>query len=315
MHPGEKAVAAVTLNPCVDRTLTVDRLLPGEHHVTTDVQEIVAGKGIDVNVVLRHLQVPTLALGFDFTRSGSPVSQFLAQEGIPFICHSMDQALRINTKIFDAGQRQMTEINCPGPQLCPEDAQTFLFMLRGAMDSIGLLAVCGSVPPGIPADVYRKAIDIAHAHRIPAVLDATGPLLKEALRARPEVVKPNIDEMALLLGTRPSTLEECVAACRQLTCQGIDAVCLTLGSGGALMVTQREAWFSEGLHIDVHGLQGAGDSVVAGICAAMRHTQDPAQWLRWGVAAAHGSLIRPGTLLCEKHAFEQFLSRIPIRPL
>ncbi len=312
MELNKQRITAVTLNPCVDRTLTVNGLTPGGHHVAQEVQDNIGGKGIDVNVVLRHLGVPTCAVGFDFIRSGMQVSAFLKQEDIPFVSCAVDASLRVNTKIFDSAKRQMTEINCKGPSLTAREAEAFFRLLDEALPETAILAVCGSVPPGLPDSLYFDAIKKAHALGIPAVLDATGPLLREGIQAGPEVIKPNIGEMEMLLGTSLNTKKDCVRACRQLIRAGVGAVCLTLGGDGALMVDAENAWFSEGLDIPVRGVQGAGDSVVAGICAAMLKTRDKGEWLRSGVAAAHGSLLRPGTLLCLRQDYDAFLPSIPL---
>lgn len=308
----KKWVAALTLNPCVDRTLTVDRLLPGEHHTARNVQEIIAGKGIDVNVVLRHLGIPTCAVGFDFTSRGHPVGQFLEREGIPFVGRDIRAPLRVNTKIFDVSGQQMTEINCTGPTLDPSEGETCMELIRQVLPDTAILAVCGSVPPGLPADLYFRILSEARRHGVRTVLDAAGALLREGVKACPDVVKPNLAELTDLTGKKPDTREESISACRALIRAGVGAVCLTLGREGALMVTGNDAWFSETLDINVRGVQGAGDSVLAGICAAMLHSPDASQWLRWGVAAAHASLIREGTLLCEEKDFRHFLPLVPI---
>ena len=311
----EKSITAITLNPCIDRTLTVDHLSAGEHHVARQVQETVAGKGIDVNVVLRHLDIPTLSVGFEFTQKGTPVADFLNTEGIPFEMHPIDAVLRVNTKIFDAEQRQMTEINCKGPKLGAEAEEAFLRLLDDALPSTAILVLSGSVPPGLSDDLYARCIKKAQEKNIPTVLDATGALLLNGIQAQPTVIKPNRHELEELLNVQLDSTEKCIRACHALIDQGIRAVCLTLGGDGALMVGKDEVWFSEGLPIQVKGVQGAGDSVVAGICAAMRKGLPMQEWLRYGVAAAHASLIREGTLLCKKEDLETFLPQIPIRKL
>jgi len=307
-----KAVTAITLNPCTDRTLQIDTLTPGGHHVVRSVIDNVAGKGIDVNVVLRHLNVPTLAVGFSFEGSAGVLEQFMREEDIPFLFQSAPGSQRINTKVFETANMQMTEFNCKGPLLNDKNEQELMLLMDKALDETAILVACGSVPPGISPDIYRKMIESAHARGIPAVLDATGPLFDEGIKACPEVIKPNIGELELFLGKKLDSREEIIEACRQIIRQGVGAVCLTLGKDGALMVTASQCFFSPGLKIDVRGVQGAGDSVVAGICAAMLRTDDPAEWLRSGVAAAHGSLIREGTLLCELAPYTDFLARIPV---
>lgn len=305
-------ISAVTLNPCVDRTLFLHGLDVGGHNVAERVQNDVSGKGINVNVVLSNLNIPTKAVGFEFDHNGPILSNFLRQHGIPFDKFCVDAELRVNTKIFDAQNAAMTEINCKGPTLSPEISRQMLKIFEASLEDTDLLVIDGSIPPGIPRDIYKTMTELAHTHGIPVVLDATGELLEKALKAKPELVKPNRGELELLLGRTLETRQECVLACRELIARGVGAVCLSLGGEGALYVNGDSVWFSPGLDIQVKSFQGAGDSIVAGICLGMLADYPPEELLRSGVAAAHGSLLQDGTRLCTYEDYLRLLPQIPV---
>lgn len=306
-------VLAVTLNPCIDRTLFIDGLQVGGHNVVKQVQNDVAGKGIDVNVVLSNLGIPSRAVGYEFTRTGKQVSSFLASINVPFYGVDVDAELRVNTKVFDCEACSMTELNCKGPQMSENDETALMRVFENALDGVDVLVVDGSVPPGISKDIYARMIAAAKQKGIYTVLDATGPLLESGLKAAPDMVKPNRGELELLLGRKLGDTADCFKACHELMEMGAGAVCLSLGGDGCMLVNSEGAWFSEGLDIEVRGFQGAGDSVVAGICIAVEKGLDGMEQLRSGVAAAHGSLVLEGTHLCTRENYDEMLSRVPVR--
>ena len=305
-------ICAVTLNPCIDRTVFLPSLIVGGHNVASRVQNDVSGKGINVNVVLSNLGIETKAVGFEFRRSGTPVKNFLDSLSIPSDMVSVDAELRVNTKLFDSSAMEMTEINCKGPHIDEDSVAELMCAFERSLDGTDIIVVDGSVPPGVPTDIYKAMTELAHARGIKVVLDATGTLLEKGLEANPDIVKPNSGELELLIGRKLNGLDECVAACRELLSRGVGAVCLSLGGDGALYITEDNAWYSKGLDIEVKSFQGAGDSLVAGICLGLMAGHNPEMLLRSGMAAAHGSLLRDGTLLCLREDYEKFFEIMPV---
>ena len=306
-------VLTVTLNPCIDRTLYLDTLKVGGHNRASRMRNDVSGKGINVSVALRNLGIETRAAGFEFTRTGTPVKNLLDSMGIPFDYVTVDGELRVNTKVFDCSAMEMTEINCSGPLLGAEDEQALMECFEKALDGTDILVVDGSIPPGISKDVYANMVSLARARGIFTICDAAGELMSRALSARPDMVKPNIGELEDLLGRKINGLDQSAAACRELMGMGAGAVCLSLGGDGCMLVNSEGAWFSEGLDIEVKSFQGAGDSVVAGICSCIEKGLGGEEQLRYGVAAAHGTLLLEGTLMCTAESFMRLLPQIPVR--
>ena len=185
-----------------------------------------------------------------------------------------------------------------------------LDLLRILLPDTELLVVSGSVPPGIRPTIYAEMIALARAAGVRTVLDASGELLRQGLAARPWLVKPNRLEMETLLGRPLPDLAAAGEAARSLLGNGTEVVCLSLGGDGALLADTDGTWFCGNLDIPVLGVQGAGDSMVAGLCAAHRQGLSGAEMLQWGVAAAHASLILPGTELCRAEDFGRFLKQL-----
>mgnify|MGYP003287463657 FL=1 len=56
-------VIAVTLNPCIDRTIEIERFQYGGTNKVLATRNDISGKGINVNLVLQHLGVKNMEIG------------------------------------------------------------------------------------------------------------------------------------------------------------------------------------------------------------------------------------------------------------
>lgn len=303
-------IVTVTLNPCVDRTVQVDGFAPGRTNRVAASRCDVSGKGINVSIALRNLGERTLCLGFDYTGSGGLLPKTLRRLGIESDFVPVDGELRTNIKIFDTKTRVMSELNETGAPVGPGALRALEETLERRLPQAGLLVLDGSAPPGVPADFYRALAERAARHGVGTVIDAYGDLLLEGIKARPCLIKPNRDELEEAFGERIATKEDAVRVARKVIAEGVGMVCVSLGKEGALLVTADEAYFSPGADVPVRGVQGAGDSLVAGMSYAMVRSMPLPEILRHGVAVAHGSLILEGTQMCSREGFLRMLPLI-----
>jgi 1-phosphofructokinase len=308
-------IVTVTLNPCLDRTVRVEGFVPGGTNRVSSSRCDVGGKGINVSVVLRHLGEETRCLGLNFRGNGELLPGALREMEIPCDFVAAAGSLRTNIKIFDAETGVMSELNERGPEVGPGTLREFESVLERRLSDAQLLVLDGSVPPGVPVDYYRSLAERAARHEVRTVLDARGELLLEGLRAHPCMVKPNREELAEAFGERIVSRKDAVRAARRLIDLGAGMVCASLGKEGALLITGEETYFSAGTEIPVRGVQGAGDSMVAGMSHAMVRGLPLPEILRCGVAAAQGSLILEGTQMCSLGGFRRMLPLISVEKL
>lgn len=309
----KKMIATMTLNPCIDRTVFVRALQVGGHNVSHGVQIDPAGKGINVSIALKQWGLDTLCLGFHFTQGGRALTDRLHQAGVPFLFEEVPGPMRVNLKITDEISGQMTEINEPGSPVSGEAVEALMQKLREQLPRIDMLVLSGSAPASVPAGIYADMIRLARDQRIKTVLDTSGPLLRPGLAARPWLIKPNQLELETLLGQKITSVKQAAHMARELTRGGIEIVCVSLGSRGAVLAAGEEAWFSPCADIPVRGRQGAGDAMVAGLCMAAMEQLSPADMLRCAAAAAHASLLLPGTQMCTREGLLQMLPGIQVR--
>lgn len=259
-------ILTVTLNTALDLTYRVPRLdVHGSHQVREVVQRP-GGKGLNVARVVAALGVPAAVTGFAGGLAGAEVRRLLVQEGnITDELVATQGATRRTVGVVDDSGHGTTQLNEPGPQISPDEwtafRETYTRLLSSGPDAV---ALCGSLPPGVPVGAYAQLTREAHAAGVPVVLDTSGEPLRRGLAARPDLVKPNADELAGVTGTT-----EPLRAARAAQRRGAHAVAASLGPRGMLLVTPDGIWHAAPPRSLPGNPTGAGDSAVAGLVTGL----------------------------------------------
>ena len=306
-------ITTVCLNPAIDRSVTVGNLRLDAFNLADSSRSDLGGKAVNVSVALRNLGVPVRCVGFDF--DGEPVRRALESQQIPFEGIAVPGSLRVNLKLHDPQAGTMTEINERGAAVPAEAPEQLTGLLDDLLAKTRILVLSGSVPPGVPESIYARLTEQAREAGVPTLLDAAGPALRDGLKARPWMVKPNRYELETLLGKPLNSRERVLDALQTLLDGGTENVCLSMGGDGAYLATADGVWHSAGMEIPVQGRQGAGDSMVAGLCMAALDHLAPSERLRCAMAAAHASLLREGTLLCLREDYLRLVKEMPVEKL
>ena len=189
-----KKILTMTLNPCIDRTVYLEQLQVGETNIVKKVIEEAAGKGINVAIGLQHLHVPVKALGFAYKDDADKLYEKLAAEHISYSFVEVDGRLRVNQKLFDESKSEMTECNEKGMPVSKGDVDILLECLKEELSQASILVLSGSVPPGVNKDIYAVMTMMANEAGVKVILDASGELLLEGVKAKPYLIKPNREE-------------------------------------------------------------------------------------------------------------------------
>lgn len=305
-------IGTITLNPCIDKTVIIDGFHYGGMNRVNSKRADVSGKGINVSIVLKQLSADVRTLGFQYENGYHALVKGLDKLGIDYEGVTVEGTLRENVKVMDMQTSITTELNQKGDFVDTDKILEFEQMLERCLDALDILVVTGSVPQGVPDDYYHKLIKKAKEKGVRTVLDAEGELLQQGLMAKPYLIKPNLFEFETAFGLKSREHAEILTICRKLIADGVTVVCLSMGGEGAMIVDEKEAYLCRPTKIDVKSTQGAGDSLVAGMCIAMEEGLAIDEMLRYGVSAAQGSLIREGTLLCLREDFDYFKKVIKI---
>ena len=288
-------ITTVTMNPCIDKTVWVDGFLYGGTNRVAATRADLAGKGLNISLALKALGVSSTVVSFDFSENAGALGAMLEEKGIAAVLTTAKGAMRTNLKVFERGEKVMTELNERGAEISEtEIAEIKAAVLRVAKES-SVLVLSGSLPPNVPETFYRGIMREAARDDLRIFVDASGGTLREALTAKPFLIKPNTDELEQLVGRKLPTKPERIQAAREAVELGAEICCLSLGAEGAMIVSKDEGYFAEALKVDVKSAQGAGDSMVAGMIAAISEGKGIADMLRSAVAAASAAIMREGT--------------------
>lgn len=281
-------IVTVTPNPSLDRTITVDHLVPGEVNRASSVRIDPGGKGVNVSRALLANGGQTLAVLPLGGPDGTLHSTLLDAVGLPHVIVPIEGNTRTNVAIIEpAGVT--TKVNEPGPHLVDAEVAA----LRGAVPpGADWVVLCGSLPRGTDPTLFT---DVVATHRGRVVVDTSGPALAAAVAAGPHLIKPNLEELEGLIGRPLPTLGDVRAASRELVAGGVAVVVASLGADGALLTTPAGQWFSSAAVAQPLSTVGAGDCLLAGVLAALADGADPATALDQGVAWGAAAVALPGS--------------------
>ncbi|MFF3319313.1 1-phosphofructokinase [Streptomyces sp. NPDC003035] len=260
-------ILTVTPNPSLDRTYEVPALERGEVLRASAERMDPGGKGVNVSRAVAaagHRTVAVVPLG---GAPGALVAQLLAGQGIEVAPVPVAGHTRSNIALAEP-DGTLTKVNAPGPELTPEESETILTTVSAYSPAADWIACCGSLPRGLTPEWYAELVTRAHGAGARIALDTSGPSLLAALAARPDVVKPNADELAEAVGRPLATVGDAVKAAEELRERGAGAVLASLGADGQLLVSDAGIWFGTAEVEAVRSNVGAGDASLAGFLAA-----------------------------------------------
>ncbi|MFB3920614.1 MAG: 1-phosphofructokinase family hexose kinase [Terriglobia bacterium] len=287
----------LTVNPntALERVLEVSRYVPGERLAVIRDTLCIGGKGNLASAFAADLGAPTVALGFAAGKSGKELAALLHARGAKVDFSPAQGETRRTVVVVDEalpGQTWLMPESLRATQAGQRHLRTrFAHWLRKA----NWAALCGSLPKGCPANLYRRLTREARARGIPVLIDARGPALAQALASRPEVVRLNREELELTLQERIPTLPRLLFAMRRLVAEGIQLVICTLGKDGAVAVTDAGGWRVVAPAIQMSSSAGSGDAFTAALLVWREKGADWPEALRWASAAGTAKAIEAPT--------------------
>ncbi|GAA2293039.1 1-phosphofructokinase family hexose kinase [Streptomyces kunmingensis] len=282
-------ILTVTLNTALDITYRVKALRPHASHRVTDVTERPGGKGLNVARVLAALGHEVTVTGFAGGATGRTLQdQLLGATGISDALVPVSGSTRRTVAVVDSSTGDTTQLNEPGPLVSAEEWTAFQEAYEHLLDSASAVALCGSLPPGVPVGAYATLVRAARTASVPVLLDTSGEPLRRGIAARPDIVKPNADELAELTGSH-----EPLQAMKDARRRGAHAVVASLGAKGLRALTPDGTWQAPAPDRLEGNPTGAGDSAVAGLLSGyVEHLPWP-QRLARAVALSAATVVAP----------------------
>jgi 1-phosphofructokinase len=296
-------MVTITLNPAIDHAVTVPNFRVNAVNRATDEVRTAGGKGLNVASFLADFGVPTLATGFLGRANAKLFEIHLAAKQIEDRFVRVEGESRVNLKILNPAENEVTDVNFPGLAPTADD----LVRLEAVVDLLAAnhqwFVLSGSLPPGLHSATYRSIVTRLRTRGRKVLLDTSGETLRDALLAGPTVIKPNARELEEALGREFRTETELLEEARRLVKGGIQCVIVSRGADGALFVESGSAFSARhpGPEI-IRTTVGAGDALVAGYLAAQIGRLSMELSARLAIAFSIAALQRVGA------------ARLPARP-
>jgi len=293
-------IVTVTLNPALDRTITVPQFKRGAVNRSTSSRLDSGGKGINVSKALKEMGAESIATGFIAGSNGRSIKERLTGQGINSDFVEVAGETRVNIKIVSEDGTH-TDINEPGFDVTEADIGRLIDRVKSYCRHGNIIVISGSAPGNLSIENYVKLCTTVTTHPgVRLIVDADGEYLRAALGARPDFIKPNVKEMSNTLGYEIETLEDIRAGALQLIELGAKNVAVSMGSEGAVFVNPTHALYVRTPKVEVLGPVGAGDVMVAGIAQSLENGNDFESLARYAVAAGAASVTIEGTRMASR---------------
>ena len=266
MNPLSFDAVTITLNPAIDRTLTIPHFTPGAVNRVQQIRDTPGGKGVNVALALADYGQRVAVTGFLGRENCDLFETHFAEKRIADRFVRLAGKTRVGIKIVDPAAHTTTDINFPGIAPSPRD----LAKLREQIAALDApwFVLAGSLPPGVDPGIYREVVAVLKAKGRKTLVDTSGEALRLALEAAPNILKPNLEELESLMGERLVGETAVLRAARSMVARGVELVVVSMGKEGACFVTAKCEVIARPPDVEIQSTVGAGDAMVAGILAA-----------------------------------------------
>ena len=312
-------ILTVTLNAAIDRTLAVPNFHVGRRHRAVEQTAVAGGKGVNVARALKSLGRPVLATGSAGGGTGTRILQLLDDEGIANDFVHIEEESRMSTAVIDPTDGITTEVNERGPALSNAErdraVERILYLAQGAQ----IVVLCGSLPRGVPVELYGQLVEDLKRLGVTTVLDTEGEPLRIGTRSGPELVTPNVTEAEELVGHEFTDDDDRLSGVREIVALGARNAVITHESGCVALLggdsSERAAYRVSVDPREPLSAIGAGDAFLAGYVAGLYQGRPPEESLRFAVACGAESVRHVGAGVIDPREVERLLPEVTVERL
>lgn len=239
--------------------------------------------------------------------TGKFFNHLLAMENIAAIIIETNNETRENIIILDDSTNNQYRFGMPGTPLSENEWQQFLIAVE-AIPAVEFLIASGSLPPGVPLNIYAQLAKIAKKMNAKFIVDTSGEALEQAVAEGVYLFKPNLGELAALAG-KPSLIKQEAKDIAKGKCE---AMVISMGAQGAMLVTDTIAEIITPPVVERKSTVGAGDSMVAGIVFYLSQGKSLQKAVEYGVACGTAATMNTGTELCRKEDADKLVTLLKI---
>ena len=308
-------IVTVMMNPAIDKTVEISRLICGGLNRIQKVEYDAGGKGINVSKTIHELGGNSMVTGFLGGNNGRVIAGVLQEKGIPCDFVWVDGETRTNTKVFeDSGE--LTELNEPGPAITSENLNALKEKLLGYAGKDTLFVFAGSIPAGVHKGIYAELISILKEKGAGVLLDADGEAFRKAVSAGPDIIKPNRVELEGYAGLDFRASEKELAEIAEgFRANGVENIVVSMGAAGALFLLKEYRVKCPALSVKAHSPVGAGDAMVAALAYAWDSKLGNEDTVKLCMAVSAGAVTTVGTKPPSKETVDVLLKQVEIEKI
>ena len=303
-------IATICLNPAIDTHTDVDRVIADRKLRCSRAAHQPGGGGVNVSRALDRLGETSLALYLYGGATGRMYRHLLDRACLNHHGIETRSWTRENIMVRETDRERQYRFVMPGPNVREAEWETFCQTVDGLDPFPDLLVASGSLPPGIPNDALARLARLARERGARFIADSSGAPLREAVREGVYLLKPNDHELAALTDRAVETRDDQAEVAGDIVRSGrAEAVVVSRGAEGALLVTREGQISFEPPDMHVESTVGSGDSAVAGIVTGLARGWPIERAVRFGLAAGAAAVTTPATELCHRETVEELFER------
>lgn len=308
-------IVTLTLSPVIDKSTTVPALAPEKKLRCAPPLFEPGGGGINIARAIKQLGGDALAIYPSGGHTGEFLQRLLGEQGIRSRVIPVAAPTRENLIVVEAVTNNQYRFGMPGAALTAAELEACIEAVEDVA-AMEYLVASGSLPPGVPDDVFARLAAIARKKGARFIADTSGEPLRAAAREGVFLLKPNIAELSSLVGREEIHLEKVDDVARELIAQGgCQLVAVSMGPAGAVLVNSDDVYLVTPPPVRKRSTVGAGDSMVAGLVLALSEGKSLSEVLCFGVAAGTAATMNPGTELCHRKDVERLLPKLHVQRL
>ncbi len=308
-------IITVTMNPAIDKTIEVENFEVGTLNRIIKSVFDAGGKGINVSKTINAIGGKTLATGFVGGSTGKMIVDALNLLNIENDFIYLEGETRTNTKVF-ANNAPVTELNEQGANVSEEKIADLLNKIAGYANEDAIFVLAGSIPKGVPKDIYKTITQMVKEKGSKVLLDADGELFRNSLSAVPTLIKPNREELSEYANlTGEVTKEDLIKVAQEFLQSGIETVVISMGKHGSMFLKDGKKYFCEPVDVKISSTVGAGDAMVAGLAYSLEHKFSTEDTIRLSVATSAGAVTTVGTKPPTKELVDELVDKVVIHQI
>lgn len=292
-------IVTLTFSPAIDKSSSIASLIPEKKMKCTNPKFEAGGGGINVARVIAKFDGDVVAVFPSGGYTGKYFNHLLEKEKVPFIAIDTKNETRENFVILEESTNKQFRFGMPSNELLEDEWKACLSAIEN-LKNVDYIVASGSLPSGVPMNVYAQLSKIAKKINAKFVVDTSGEALKEAVNEGVFLLKPNLEELGYLLGIENIEIQNIEKAAKELILKNnCEIIVISLGKDGAMLVTKNESHTVKPPKVDVKSTVGAGDSMVAGLIYSLSKNNNLKNSLMFGIACGTAATMNKGTELCK----------------